>query len=343
MKKVGYGIIGTGMIAAFHAQALAQIPEAQLVAVCDAIPDRAKSFAEKYGCRALSMEEMQSAPDVDAVTIATPSGTHAQVAVPCALHGKHVLCEKPLDVTVEAAESMIEACRKAGVLLGAIYPARYHSCTQFVKKQLDAGRLGAPVLCSGSLRWFRTREYYSGWHGTSKLDGGGARMNQGIHTADLMLYLNGDVAQVYARSGRRLYDHIEVEDTITAVLQYKNGSFGTLECSTACAPGYPKFVSLSGTQGSMIIEEDRLTRFTFTEKQPGDDEAVAQFQGEGHGDGAGRPDDMSYECHRRQMVEFTAAIQGRGPLVTDGHEGLRAIRLIRAIYQSAATGKPVDL
>ncbi len=344
MKKVSYGIIGTGMVAAYHAQALALIPDSVLTGVCDTVPERARVFAEKYHCRAMTYDEMMKSSEIQAVTIATPSGTHAKVAVPMAGAGKHIFCEKPLDITVEAASSIIESCRSNRVLLSAAFPSRYGRAAARIREAVLSGKLGTPVLAGASGRWYRAPEYYSGWHGTKALDGGGALMNQGIHTVDLLLFFNGDVDEVYARTSRRLHTKIEVEDTASAFLAFRNGSTGYLEASTACAPGFDRRIELSGTRGSIVLDGDRIDRWRFAEETPEDEKIRMEFSAaEGTSGGAGRPDAMTCECHRRQLLEFNEAILGRGVIKTTGEEGLRAVKLVCAVYESARTGKPVKI
>ena len=210
-KTVRFGIIGTGLIASTHAEALKRLGNAVLFMVYDRDLQKAEAFARRFECRfARTFEELLES-SVEAVTIATPSGLHAQSAIPAARAGKHIFCEKPLDVSIEKAEEMIRACDKNKVRLAAVYPLRFCDSVKWVRNMLDAGRFGTPVLAGGSIRWYRTPEYYASaaWRGTRALDGGGVLMNQGIHIADLLLHLNGDVSEVSAYTAKCLH-RIEV-------------------------------------------------------------------------------------------------------------------------------------
>ncbi len=344
MNKVKFGIVGTGAIAKVHMDAIRQTDNAELYIVYDKITERAAEFAKRNGCRhALTFEDLL-ASDVQALTIATPSGLHAEVAIPAARAGKHILCEKPLEVTVSKTNDLVRTCESSNVRLSAVFQSRYARSVQVIKQAVDAGRFGEPVLATASVRWFRNKEYYSnaGWRGTWSLDGGGALMNQGIHTVDLLLYFNGDVSEVTGRTARLLHKSIEVEDTVVAMLKFKNDSLGTVEASTACAPGFPRRVELSGTKGSVIMEDDRITRWTFSEEKP-EDEEIRRVCGAGEGmhGGSGDPNAISCEGHRRQISELAEAIMNGHGLTTPGAEGKRAVELICAVYESARTGTTI--
>ncbi len=344
-RKVKYGIIGTGAIANLHAEALTQIDNAELFMVYDSVPDRAREFAAKHNCQHAATLEELLASEVEAVTIATPSGLHAQCAIPAACAGKHILCEKPLEITVSKTNDLIRACESHNVRLSAVFQSRFSTAVQKIKQAVDQGRFGQHVLASASVRWYRTPEYYAnaGWRGTWRLDGGGALMNQGIHTVDLLLYFNGDPREVTGRFTRIKHKGIEVEDTVVAMVQFKNGSLGTVEASTACAPGFPRRVELSGTDGSIVLEGDRIVRWSFVNERP-EDEEVRQLYSKSDGIQGGATDPMaiSYEGHRRQMQELTDAIQGGSHLTAPGSEGKRAVELICAVYESARTGTSIS-
>jgi predicted dehydrogenase len=344
MRKVKFGIIGTGAIAQRHAEALALTGNAELVLVYDKVTERASAFAKQHGCKSAATFEAFLASDIEAVTIATPSGLHAEVAIPAARAGKHILCEKPLEVTVSKTNELVRACESANIRLSAVFQSRFSRSVQLIKQAVDEGRFGQPVLATASVRWFRSSEYYGNatWRGTWALDGGGALMNQGIHTVDLILYFNGDVSEVTGRTARLLHKNIEVEDTVVAMFKFKNNSLGTLEASTACAPGFPRRVELSGTDGSVLLEDDRILRWQFKVEKPGDDE-IRKFglEGEGLHGGAGDPNAISSEGHRRQLTELADAILNGHHLTTPGAEGKRAVETICAVYESARTGTTI--
>lgn len=346
IRKVKYGIIGTGAIANLHAQALASVEQAELFMVFDTVGERAKAFAERHNCRyANSLEELLQS-EVEAVTIATPSGLHGECVIPAAKAGKHVLCEKPLEVTVSKTNDLIRICESNNVRLSAVFQSRFCEAVKTIRQAVDDGRFGQHVLGSASVRWYRTPEYYAnaGWRGTWELDGGGALMNQGIHTVDLLLYFNGDPREVTGRFTRVMHKGIDVEDTVVAMVQFKNGSLGTIEASTACAPGFPRRVELSGTKGSVILEGDHITRWTFADERP-EDKLIRENgipSADSKSSGASDPMAISWEGHRRQLQELTEAILGGHRLTAPGSEGKRAVELICAVYESARTGTSIS-
>ena len=212
-RKVRFGIIGAGMIAHFHADAIKSVGDAQLVAVCGSHPERTRAFGEKYGIACYTdLDEFLANAPIDAVTVATPTGLHAAVAIPAARAGKHVLCEKPLDVTPEKSQAIIDACRQAGVILAPVFQYRFCNGAVQLKKALDAGRFGRLLLVSGRIKWWRSQDYYDSgvWRGTWDLDGGGCLMNQSIHTIDLMLHVGGTPDQVFGYTATRTHTGIEV-------------------------------------------------------------------------------------------------------------------------------------
>lgn len=342
---VRFGIIGAGGVAATHAEAISRLEGAQLTMVCDTVPERAAALAAKYHCRSGSPEELLRAQDVDAVTIATPSGLHMAGAVAAARAGKHVFCEKPLEVTEEKAQAIIDACRENNVKLMSVFPSRVTAAAQAVYRAVRQGRFGKMTLAGASIRWFRPPEYYASgaWRGTWELDGGGALMNQGIHTMDLLLYFNGGVQSLSACTANRLHTEIQVEDTACAVLRFANGSLGYVEASTACAPGAPNRIELSGTCGSAVLEGDRIARWEFTESRPEDGEILSQLgKSEGLHSGAASHLVSNCEGHRRQLADFVASIEKDAPITCTGEDGLRAVRVICGVYRSAKSGKKVD-
>jgi UDP-N-acetyl-2-amino-2-deoxyglucuronate dehydrogenase len=346
-RKVKYGIIGTGAIAQMHAAAMAMLDNIELYMVYDVVVERAEAFAKEHNCLFAKTFEEFLQSEVEAVTIATPSGLHGACVIPAAKAGKHILCEKPLEVTVSKTNDLIRACESNNVRLSAVFQARFCDSVRLIKRAVDEGRFGQHVLASASVRWYRSPEYYAnaGWRGTWQLDGGGALMNQGIHTVDLLLHFNGDPREVTGRFTRRMHKGIEVEDTVIAMLQFKNGSLGTIEASTACAPGFPRRVELSGTKGSVVLEGDDIKRWTFVDKKP-EDEEIQRIIEEGPPppDESCATDPMAISCegHRLQLKELTEAILGGHCLTAPGSEGKRAIEVICAVYESARTGTSIN-
>lgn len=345
MEKVKFGIIGTGAIAQMHANAINDLETAELVAVHDKVHERCDSFARKYGVKAIyDFDELLNSPEIDAVTVATPTGIHGLVAIPAAKAGKHILCEKPLDVTLEKSDAIINECEANNVVLSAVFQSRFSACFDKIREAYANGRFGKIMLASAQIHWYRSQEYYdsAGWRGTWELDGGGALMNQSIHSIDLLLYLNGDPEEVFAYTGTLSHTGIDVEDNAVAVVKFKNGSFGTIEASTSCAPGFPRRLQISGTNGSVVIEDDILERWQFVDEQPEDEEIRKKYSlSENMRGGSGDPMAISHEGHRRQIDDMVTAILNKTQPKLPGREGRRAVQLICGIYESAKTGKPV--
>ena len=344
----GFGIIGLGLIADFHAKAIQAISGSKgtLVACCSRSQEKAKVFADKYNCRGYAdLRSFLAHPGLDIVSICSPSGAHLDTAVAAAEAGKHVIVEKPLEITPERCDRIIEACDRAKVSLGGIFQSRFSEVAGLVKSTLEQGRFGTLVLGDAYVKWFRSQEYYDGgWHGTRALDGGGALINQSIHAIDLLQWFMGPVESVQAFTGTIGHKRIEVEDNGVAALRFRNGAFGVIEGSTAVYPGFLKRIEISGTKGSMVLEEETLKTWEFAESAPGDEE-IRKKHGAGaeSGGGASDPAAISFQGHRRQFEEYISALdEGRPPLV-DGPEAKKAVEIIQAIYTSAKKSKPVQL
>ena len=347
-KKVGYAIVGLGNIAPVHAESIDAVKGAELVAVCAKQRRKAREFAAKYGGKAYTdVADMLARDDVDAVSLCVPSGMRAEMAVACARAGKHVLAEKPLEVTTKRVDQMIRACDEAGVLLGCVFQNRFADGAVHVKKAIDQGRFGKLVLGDAYIKWIRSQAYYDSgaWRGTWELDGGGALMNQGIHQIDLLLWFLGDVKTVRAQMATVAHKGIEVEDLATVLLEFENGAQGVIEGSTAIYPGHPARVEVHGTEGSAVLEDGKLQFWQFKKGKPVDRKIEAGLKGESElGTGAADPvAGLKFEGHRRQIEDFTRAIRtGRAPKI-DGREGRRVVVLLEAIYKSARTGRKVKL
>jgi UDP-N-acetyl-2-amino-2-deoxyglucuronate dehydrogenase len=350
---LGIGIVGCGMIARFHIRALNDIPGTRLVAVFDQIPASAeklqKEVQEKWNVRcdiAPDLDAILKRKDVDMIIITTPSGKHMEPAVAAAQAGKHVVVEKPLEITVERCDQIIDACEKNKVQLCTIFPSRFGDANIELKKAVTSGRFGRLTLGETTCKWWRTQEYYDqgGWRGTWALDGGGALMNQAIHNVDLLLWMMGDVAHVMGFTTRLAHERIEVEDTAVACLLFKNGALGVIQATTSVWPGYPKTIAVHGDQGSAEIEQDDLLRWEFKTAKPDDDAIRQRFaQKVGASGGSSDPSAISHVGHARQLSDFVEAIvKGRAPLV-DGREGRKAVEVILAVYASNASGKRVEL
>jgi UDP-N-acetyl-2-amino-2-deoxyglucuronate dehydrogenase len=347
MAEIGFAIIGTGTVAERHALAIDRLEGGKLVAVYDVDQARCRAFAEEHGTEPVfSLDGLLARESVQVVTVATPSGLHADVAVPAAQAGKNIICEKPLEVTVERANLIIDAARENNVLLASVFQARFGENVRRIRDALEKGRFGRLILAGAQVKWYRSPEYYAGagWRGTWKLDGGGALMNQSIHLIDLLLYLAGPPEEVTARCATMTHPGLEVEDTAAALVRFANGALGVIEASTSCAPGFPRRLELSGAHGSIVLEDERLVRWQFDREEPQDDEIRrAGSVGTGMHSGASDPRAAGFEGHRRQFQDMVDALhEGRAPLIP-GDEGRRAVELICAIYESSRSGSTVRI
>ncbi len=345
--KHGFGIVGLGMIADFHARAIKEMEEGELLACYSRSAEKAEAFGKKFGCTGYSnYPDFLAHEGLDIVSVCTPSGLHLEPALEAVEAGKHVVVEKPLEVTLKRCDEMIEGAKRNGVLLAGIFPSRFHEITSVIKKTVESGRFGTLSLADAYVKWYRTQEYYDegGWKGTWKYDGGGALMNQSIHAVDLLQWFMGPVASIQASTGILGHERIEVEDTAAAVLQFESGALGVIEGTTAVYPGFLKRIEISGTKGSVILEEEDLKYWQFDEELDEDERIRDSFLSKTKtGGGASDPGAIGYHGHKAQFQDLCRAIdEGRSPLV-DGAEARKAVEIILAIYESAKSGRRVDL
>ena len=344
---LGIAIVGCGMIANFHARAIADAAGADLIGVTSRRPEPSREFADKHGCEAFeSLDAALADPRVDAVSICTPSGAHLDPAVAAAAAGKHVVVEKPLEITPERCDRIIAACDDANVRLAVTFQSRFHRSARLIKQALDEGRFGTVTMGDAYVKWYRSQDYYDSgaWRGTWKLDGGGALMNQAIHSVDLLLWLMGDVAEVSAMTATLTHDRIEVEDTAVATLKFKCGALGVIEATTTAYPGTLKRVEISGSHGSAILEEEDIRQWEFEDARDEDETVRREMAGQTQtGGGAADPAAIGHAGHTALFEEFVAAVREDRPSSLDGHQGRRSVALINAIYQSAKTGQIVRL
>ncbi len=344
---LGFGIIGCGMISRFHEKAIAEARGARLVACFDQFGSAADRLADEVGCRSYhELDAMLAAPDIDIVTICSPSGAHMEPAIAAANAGKHVVVEKPLEITLTRCDKIIAACKKNNVVLSTIFPSRFHESSVQLKKAVDQDRFGRLTTGDSYVKWFRTQEYYDSgaWRGTWELDGGGALMNQAIHSVDLLTWLMGPVESISANTATLAHKRIAVEDVATASLRFKNGALGVIEASTAAFPGYLKRIEIHGSEGSAVIEEEDITAWDFAKKKPGDAAILKRLAGKTEtGGGAADPSAIGHHGHTAQFTDVIKAIKsGRRPAI-DGVEGRRSVEIILAIYKAAETGRAVEL
>jgi len=340
MGSWAFGIIGTGMIAEFHAEAIQNLYNARLAGVCSSDPAKAVTFAEKYNCKAFSnYTEMLRSSEIDIVTIATPSGHHMEPAIEAALQGKHVICEKPMEITLERIDAMIKAHEKAGTYLGGIFNYRYNDSVSILKNAIENGRFGNISYASVHVPWWRTENYYkSKWRGTWNLDGGGALMNQSIHMIDLLQYLLGPIDSLCGYITTIGHD-IEVEDTATAIVKFKNNALGGIYGSTASFPGQFRRIEITGTKGTAIQVDNALKVWQFADESAEDYQILKSFNEIDGGGGASDPSSISYQSHKRNIAAFLESIEAGKPFEINGTEARKAVEIVLAIYASAKEGK----
>lgn len=336
---VRFGVIGCGAISSIFMEAAKQLAGAKVTRAFDANAARAGRFAAQYGALPCAeVEELLAAPDVDAVYICTPSGTHAGYAVQAAGEGKHIVVEKPMGISAEQLDSIQAACEKSGVKLCAVSQLYFSDAYQRVKRAAESGRFGKIFLADLSMKYFRSDEYYraGGWRGTWALDGGGALMNQGIHGVGLLLGLMGKPKSVTALA-RTFVHPIEVEDTAAALVEFRSGALASIVAATSVRPGRPRVLTLHGTKGTAALAEDRITEWNVEgETPPAEEKGPVRSS-------ASDPADLSCELHRRQLADFIRAVEtGTRPALSVA-EGRMPVDLILAAYRSSRSGKTVYL
>jgi len=340
----GFGIVGAGVIGAMHADAIATLPGARLVAVTDVAAGAAAAFAAARGCAAeADLDALLTRADIDVVCVCVPSGLHAEVGTRAAKAGKHLVVEKPIDVTLAAADRLIEASRAAGVALTVISQHRFDPGLIELKRLLGDGTLGRLVLGEASTKWYRTQAYYdsAGWRGTWTMDGG-SLMNQGIHYVDLLRWCMGPVTEVTAVCTTQAHQ-IEVEDTALAIVRFSSGAVGMILSSTAACPGFPQRLEVTGTKGTVIVEDGQIVRRAFgTGAQAADGSGGTGDDGAAPG-AAADPAAVGVASHAAQIADLLATIdEGREPAV-GGEAGRDALEIVCAAYTSARSGRTVTL
>ena len=348
MKKLGYAILGLG-IGMAHAEAAAASEFANLVAACDIDRARLDKFAALYPDATLyeDFEELIADDRVDIISICLPSAMHADFAVRAMEAGKHVLVEKPLDITYERAMLIEEARVRTGMTAGVVHQNRFNLNMYPIKDAVENGRLGKPVLGTFAVKWYRDQSYYDrgGWRGTWEMDGGGSLMNQAVHTVDLMYWLMGDVESVTSTMG--IYNHnIKTEDLTASLIKFKSGAVATFVSTTCAYPGISTEIMLYGTGGSIEADADMIK--TWKMRDPIDDDMdeddeeqmMVEHYGRGNREAAKREPEKLYG-HRHVVEDMILAVRdGRPPEVTP-LEAANSVRIVNAVYESAKTGKPV--
>jgi predicted dehydrogenase len=352
-NKLRFAIVGCGVIHGTHVSAIRALPEdAELAAVCDENPDAAKTAGDKYGVPYFTdLARMLDSASFDVLNVCTPSGLHAKHGIMGANAGKHIVCEKPIDISLEAADALIQACETNHVKLVVISQHRYSTGIRALRKFLDEGQLGTLCYAESVTKWYRSQQYYDsgGWRGTWDLDGGGALMNQGVHYVDQLRWAMGPVKSVTATMATRAHERIEVEDVVSASIEFENGAVGTLLASTAMYPGFAQALEVYGTGGSVIVENSRLKHVQFAgesalvknfEKQTNDANEEVASTAPGF-NAAADPTQVPLDGHIEHLKNLIGAIRENRDTFMNGREARTALELIVGVYRAAKTGERV--
>jgi len=338
--KIGFGIIGTGAIASHHARSIQELKDCKLVAVCSSTEERAKMAAKKFGVQAYSnLDEFLQRDDMNIVSVCTQSGNHMEPIIAAAMAGKHIITEKPLEVSLERANRIISVCRSQSVKLGVIFQNRFNPAYLQLKQAVNQDALGKLILGNAYIKWYRDKEYYksSDWKGTLTGDGGAALINQGIHTIDLLLDIMQDVESVFGKVKTMVHD-IEGEDIGAAMLEFKNGAIGTIEGGTSLYPGYKERLEIYGEKGSVVYEGGEIVSWNLKE-EGNTTKGFPNISSSGSSD----PMSVDYRLHMAQIEDMVLAVRNdREPLV-NGEAAIKSLELISAIYRSSKEKKVIEL
>jgi predicted dehydrogenase len=345
---IGFGLIGVGMIAGYHAQAIkaaSKTHNIRLIGVAGRDAAKTRSFAERHDVpfHTTQIDELLGYPGIDVVCVVTPSGAHLEPALKAIRAGKHIVVEKPMEITLARVDAMIAAARQGGVKICAISQARFSSGARAVKNAIDAGRFGRLCLCSAYVKWHRSASYYTGWKGTLSLDGGGAVINQAIHALDLLRWFAGMPIELFAWKSRCVHLGIEAEDTACATFRFLHGALGVLEATTAAYPGWERRIDICGEHGSVSIEDDRIVRWDFIDPQPQDAALKNHLRNEISASGAGAPDQISFYGHQLQIEELVNSIRMGTSLTIDAEDARNTVALVCGIYRSGKLHIPISL
>ena len=339
-KKLGFGVIGCGRIAPKHTESILAIPDAELIAVCDIVPERAEKFAELYKAEPyIDYKELLKREDIDIVTIATPSGNHAEIGIEAAKAGKHVMVEKPMAMTLQEADRLIQACQENNVKLGVIHQNRYNKSIKTLRAAMEAGRFGKLTHGQASIRWNRNEDYYTQapWRGT-RLQDGGVLMNQSIHNIDLLQWMMGPADSVFGYTTTALRP-IEMEDVAGAIIRFKNGAIGLIEAATTIYPkNLEETLNVFGETGSVVIGGIAVNRVEVWEFPDSDKEKEEIFASQEND-----PPTVYGFGHREIIQDMIKAVKDDIDPPINGEEGRKALEIILAIYRSQETGLPVKL
>lgn len=333
MPDIGFGIVGCGFSGSIHAEAIVNIEHAKLLAAYDTDEKQIKEFAEKHNTHGyIDLGKFLDQSDIQVVSICTPSSSHASLGIQAAQAGKHLIIEKPLDITPEKCDAVIDAAYKNGVKLTVIFQNRFKEAAQALRSAIEKKRFGRLILGNALIKWYRSPGYYKrgGWKGIKKYEGGGALINQSIHTIDLLQWMMGPVKEVQSKV-RTLIHNIDVEDTALAILEFESGALGLIEGTTAIYPGFDERVEIHGENGSVCVDGNKIVTWNFKEERE-EDNKIRLIGQEDKTGGAREATDISTKYHQRQIEDMiNAVLFNREPSI-NGKEGKKAVEIIHKIY-----------
>ncbi|HEV8569365.1 MAG TPA: Gfo/Idh/MocA family oxidoreductase [Actinoplanes sp.] len=342
-----FALVGAGVIGKHHGLVISQLADRiDLAAVVDINVEKAERLAaERGGTPFASLTDALATVDLDVVVVCTPTGRHAEVAIEALAAGKHVIVEKPAEITVEKTDEIIEAQQKAGTIVTVISQHRFDPATEVTLHAISRGELGRLTSGIASIDWWRGQSYYDSgdWRGTWELDGGGALMNQGVHTVDLLVAALGRPVEVFAYTGTLAHQRIEVEDVAVGVVRFENGALGVLHATTAAYPGLSARLQVHGDRGSAVIDNDQLAFFHATPEGTEPDEKLMGATTDRAVPTAGSDPGQLSDAHRLQYLNFLGALDGTEQLRVDLETNRQSIGVITGAYESARTGRPVTL
>ena len=347
MGKVGFAIIGVGGIAETHAKTIEALDDCYLAAVCSRSLEKAKEFSSRHGgCKAYDeVEYLLEDLEVDVVVITTPCGAHLKPAELALRSGRHVIVEKPLEITEERAKELAEIAEEEGVYLTCIFQSRFMPAVKVVKDALKSGRLGTLTLCDAQVKWFRAQSYFDAvpWRGQKSIAGGGVLINQAIHAIDLLLYLVGDPIEVTSYTNTIGHKNIDVEDVAVAIMRFKGGALGVIEATISAWPGALKRLELNGTKGTIVLEDDAIIKWEFEDKKEGDDKILEQYSNKASLPFSSDPKVVDIRYFIEQYKDFLTSISHGTDVNVTPKEACRSLRLIDAIYKSNAEHRAILL
>ena len=343
-KTLGFGLLGAGLVAPFHAKSIRASKGGQLVAVCDMNQERAGKLAQEYGCRAYAtLDEMLRDPQIHVVNVLTPNHLHCEAVLKCAQAGRHVITEKPPAMSLKDTDAMIAACAQRGLKFGCTVQCRVRKAIQAIKQALASGRFGKLLHADAYMKWFRSTEYYFSdpWR-SSRQSGAGVTIQHAFHYLDLLQYLAGSVARVEAKMTNLSHPSVQLEDTVLAFLRFRNGAQGVFEASTALWPGTDIRIEINGADGTAIVTGEKMTTWKFRDERP-EDEAIRQLGSAAQATAAGGAADFGFADHAVVIQDMIDAINANREVIIPVSSVRPTLEAALAMYHSAARGAPVDL